>query len=105
MNGYLLTFFTQKNRTHDEKTVAEWILTEAKRLGIRGATLLTASEGFGSDGQFHSSNFFDLEDQPIQVMMAVTDAELGRLFARIEAEDLRVFYTKAPIEFGVTGKA
>jgi uncharacterized protein len=104
VRGHQLTFFTQQNREHGDETLAEWLVGEAKRLGVRGATMFTASEGFGHDGRFHSASLFDLTDQPVQVVMAVTDDEAARLFARIEAEGLRVFYTKAPIEFGMTGE-
>ena len=104
MHGFQLTFFTQQSREHGDTLLAEWLVGEAKRLGIRGATLFTASEGFGHDGRFHSAGFFDLADQPVQVVMAVSAEEAERLFARLNQEDVRVFYTKAPIEFGTTGE-
>jgi hypothetical protein len=37
--------------------------------------------------------------------MAVTEEESQKLFARIEAENVHLFYVKAPVEFGVLGKA
>ena len=37
--------------------------------------------------------------------MAVTEEECDRLFARLEAENVHVFYVKAPVEFGVLGEA
>jgi PII-like signaling protein len=104
MHGFQLTFFTQQNREHDGTPLAEWLVVEAKRIGIRGATVLTATQGFGHDGRFHSAEFFDLSDQPLQVVLAVSDEEAQRLFARLKAENIRVFYTKAPIEFGMLGE-
>ena len=70
MEGYLVTFFTQHNREHGGMPVATWIIEEAKKLGVRGATLFSGKEGFGHDGRFHSDNYFDLEDPPVQVAMA-----------------------------------
>ncbi len=102
MQGYLLTFYTQKNRGHAGVSLAEWIVGEARRLGVRGATLAGGSEGFGHDGRFHSDGFFDLEDKPLQVVLAVTEEELEKLMASIREQNLRVFYTKARIEFGYT---
>lgn len=104
MNGFQLTFFTQQNREHGDSLLAEWLVEEAKHLGIRGATLLTASEGFGHDGRFHSAGFFDLADQPVQVVMAVSATEVEQLFARLKDQGVRIFYTKAPVEFGMTGE-
>jgi hypothetical protein len=37
-------------------------------------------------------------------MMAVTEEQASLLFERINAMDTRLFYMKAPIEFGQLGK-
>jgi PII-like signaling protein len=104
MQGFQLTFFTQQDRSHGGKPVAEWIIGEARKLGIRGATMIAAIEGFGRHGRMHSSHFFELADQPLEVTMAVSAEEADRLFARISEERLKVFYIKAPIEFGFIGE-
>jgi len=36
--------------------------------------------------------------------MAVTEEQADRLFERINGMDIRLFYMKAPIEFGQLGK-
>ncbi|WP_319584920.1 DUF190 domain-containing protein [uncultured Pseudodesulfovibrio sp.] len=102
MQGYFVTFFTQQSREHDGQPVATWIVNEARRLGVRGATLLSGSEGFGHDGRFHSDNFFDLQDKPVQVGLALTQDECDKLMARFQEAGLRVFFTKSEIEFGFT---
>lgn len=104
MEGYFVTFFTQQNRTHGDMPLARWIIQEAQKLGIGGATLFTGKEGFGHDGRFHSDNIFDLEDPPLQVAMALTPEECAKLMSCIEANDIRIFYTKSPIEFGFTSE-
>jgi len=104
MQGYQLTFFTQQDRKHLHEPLAEWIMAEAKRLGICGATLTAASQGFGHHGRLHSVHFLDLADQPIEITMAVTEEELVRLFARLREEHVHVFYVKSPIEFGTLGE-
>ena len=102
--GYQLIFFTQQNRKLGAITVAEWLLKTAKDLGIPGATMNLAQTGYGRDGKFHSAHFFDLAELPVEVLMAVTEEECEGLFAEITEAKLEVFYTKAPIEFGVTGQ-
>lgn len=104
MEGYFVTFFTQQNREHDGTPLASWIVEEAKRLGVRGATLFSGKEGFGHDGRFHSESLFDLEDPPVQVGMALTEAECEKLMVRIREARLRVFFTKSKIEFGFTSE-
>lgn len=103
MEGYQLTFFTQQDRRHGGLSVGEWLLQEARRLGVRGATLFNAAEGFGHDGKRHSAHFFELADQPVQVVMAVSEADADRFFARLREEQLDIFYVKTHIEFGMTG--
>lgn len=102
MNGYQLLFFTQQDRKHDGKPLGEWLVQEAKRLEIQGATLITASEGFGHQGKLHSSRFFELADQPVEILMAVSEAEAERLFLRLREEKIKMFYVKTPIEYGTT---
>ena len=104
MEGYLVTFFTQENREYNKTSLANWIIEEAKNIGVRGATLFSGQEGFGHDGRFHSGNYFDLEDRPQQVVLALTYDECDRLFQGIKENKLRMLYTKVRAEFGYTGE-
>lgn len=103
MQGYQLTFFTQQDRTHHGRPLAEWLVEEARCLGVGGATLTAAAEGFGHGGRIHSAHFFELADQPLMVTMAVSEAETERIFERLRQEGISMFYTKTPIEYGMTG--
>jgi PII-like signaling protein len=104
MFGYQLTFFTQQDRSHKGRPLAKWLFEEARNLGIGGATLIPAAEGFGHDRKLRSVNFFELTDQPLEVTMAVSEAEADRLFARLKEEKINIFFVKTPIEFGMTGE-
>lgn len=104
MNGFQLTLFTLRNRMHEGKPIGQWLLEEAQRLGVRGASLISVSEGYGHHAQVHSARFFELGDQPVEVTMALSTDELARFMARLAEEQIKVFYTKAPIEFGTTGE-
>lgn len=104
MNGYQLSFFTQQDRRHGNLSLAQWLLEEARRIGINGATLIAGVEGFGHDRKIRSAHFFELSDQPIEVTMAVSSTDAARLFARLQEEKVNIFYVKAPIEFGMTGE-
>ncbi len=104
MHGYQLTFFTQQGRTHGMLSIAEWLLREAREIGIKGATVAAAQGGYGRDGRYHSTRFFELGEQPVEVTMAVGPEQATQLFARIGEEDLRIFYMKIPVEFGITGE-
>lgn len=103
MQGYQVTFFTQQDRMHGSATLAEWIMNEARKLGIRGATMTASARGFGHDGRLHSGHFFDLSDQPVEVTMALSDEETTQLFAVLTDAKVQVFYVKSRIEFGTLG--
>ncbi|MED5609624.1 DUF190 domain-containing protein [Pseudomonas sp. JH-2] len=104
MKGYQLTFFTQQDRKVHHQPVAEWLMAEALRLGVHGATLLAAKEGFGHHHRMHAARFFEPADQPLEVVMMVTEAEMQRIFTRLAEEHLKLVYVKTPVEFGVLGE-
>lgn len=104
MKGYQITFFTQQDHRHHHKPLAEWLMLAARDLGLRGATIVAASEGFGHHRRIHSAHFFELADQPQEVVMAVTEEECERLFALLEKEGVHLFYVKTPVEFGTLGE-
>ena len=104
MNGYMITFFMQQNHRHHGQLLANWLLHLAKELNLREAALIPASQGLGSDHRLHSAHFFDLADQPLSVLMAVTVDESNRLFDRLKAEGVKVFYVKSAVEFGTLGQ-
>ncbi len=104
MIGCQLTFFTQQDRQHCRQPLAAWLVEEARRLGINGATLIAGAMGYGHDRTIRSSRFFELSEQPVEVTMAVSEDEARRMLARLKEEGINVFYIKAPIEFGMTGE-
>ena len=105
MNGYQITFFTIDGNRHQGKPLAEWLVHLAKEMGLRGATLIAGSEGLGHHGRIHSAHFFELADRPIEVLMAATEDEAARLFERLRQENVKVFYVKTAVEFGLLGEA
>ena len=105
MNGYQITFFTQQDKTHHGKPLGDWLIHLAKEMGLPGATMLSGVEGFGHHRRIHSARFFELADQPIEVVMAVSEDESERFFSRLRAKGVHLFYVKTPIEFGELGSA
>ena len=103
MNGYQITFFTHQDSRHKGKPIGDWLVHLAQEMGLRGATLIAAGEGFGKGRRIHSAHFFELGDQPQEVLLAVTEEEAERLFARLSQEQVHLFYVKTPVEFGMLG--
>ena len=104
MNGYQITFFTHQDKRHHGKPVADWLVHLAQELGLRGATLIAGAEGFGQHRHLHAVHFFELADQPQEVVIAVSEEEAQRLFERLRGEEIVLFYVKTAVEFGTLGK-
>ena len=104
MQGYQITFFTQQDRKHGSMPLAQWLIEEAKIMGIRGATLTGSIEGLGHDGVTHAVNLFDFSDQPVQVTLIVGEEEAERMFSHLAQEKVQVFYMRVPVEFGTLGE-
>ena len=103
MKGYQITFFTQQDCRHQHQPMAEWLLHVARDLGLRGATIVAGSEGYGQHRRIHSAHFFELADQPQEIVMAVSEEEAERLFEHLKKEGVKLFFVKTPVEFGVLG--
>lgn len=102
MNGVFLRFYVQEKRKHHHHLLYEWLLQEARKLGIHRATAFRAVAGFGHHGKLHFQHFYELAgDLPMQLDFVVTDAEPDALLSVIRSEGVRVFYLRVPAEFGV----
>ncbi|HEX5865704.1 MAG TPA: DUF190 domain-containing protein, partial [Casimicrobiaceae bacterium] len=53
MKGTLLRFYVHENRTHHHIALFEWLLEQAKRMGIHGGSAFRAIAGFGRHGILH----------------------------------------------------
>ena len=104
MKGSQLTLYAA-NQSHRVKrmTVVEWLLDEAKQAGIVGATVIEITEGVDANGKYHAARFFELADQLVAVTLMADDARLDALLARLRDGGVRLFYTRAPIEYDMLG--
>ncbi|ENV46994.1 hypothetical protein P255_02272 [Acinetobacter brisouii CIP 110357] len=104
MQGYLLRFYTEQKVQYRGKPLSKWLLGVAQQFKIQGATILSALESVGRQGESHSSRFFELADQPIQVELVVTAQQADELLDYLQQQELSLFYVKIPVEFGSLGQ-
>jgi len=101
MKGTLLRFYVHENRKHAHIALYEWLLEQARALGIRGGSAFRAIAGFGRHGILHEEHFYELAaDLTIEVEFAVNDDEATRLLDLLQRERISVFYARIPAEFG-----
>lgn len=102
-NGTYLRFYTHENRRHHHVLLYEWLLEQAKKIGIHGGSAFRAIAGYGRHGILHEQHFFELAgDLTVEVEFLLSDEEAEKLIELIKREQIRVFYAKVPAEFGMT---
>ncbi|MBU1424275.1 MAG: DUF190 domain-containing protein [Gammaproteobacteria bacterium] len=102
MKGTYLKFFMHENRNHNHTLVYEWLLEQAKKMGIHGGSAFKAIAGFGRHGIVHEDHFFELAgDLPVAVLFIVSDDEADQLLEMVKSSGLPMFYVRAPAEYGI----
>ncbi len=91
-----------ESRHYHHILLYEWLLEEAKKLGIQGGSAFKAVAGFGRHGMLHEDHFFELAgDLPLEVVFVVSDEQAERLIELIRGEKIQLFYVSMPAEFGI----
>jgi len=104
MDGIYLRIFTTEKQKHDGKLLYEWLLEQAKAMGINGGSALRAIAGYGRHKKLHEEGFFELAgDLPVELVFVLSADEAKRLLALIASEDLSLAYFKSKVEWGFTG--
>jgi len=102
--GVYLRFFMHEGRRHHGVLLYDWLLREAKKLGIHGGTAFRSIAGFGRHGVMHEAHFLELAGQEtVRVDFVVVAEDADRLMQRVREERLQLFYARLPAEFGVLG--
>jgi PII-like signaling protein len=75
--GKLLRVFLGENDRHGDAPLYEWIVREARRAGLAGATVLRGLEGFGAHSRMHTAKILRLSsDLPIVVEIVDTEDKI-----------------------------
>ncbi|BEP38333.1 DUF190 domain-containing protein (plasmid) [Variovorax sp. V59] len=104
MQGIYLKFYVQENRRHHGILAYEWLLEEARKVGIPGGSAFRAIAGFGRHGKLHEEHFFELAgDLSVEVGFALSEQDAKSFLDHLDGEDLKLFYIKVPLAMGVVG--
>lgn len=100
---YLKFFVLESQKIHD-RLVYDWLLDQAKQLGLHGGSAFRAIAGYGRHGIRHEAHFFELAGQlPLEVVFVASREDAQRLIDLANAEGLSLFYYLIPAECGMTG--
>ena len=70
--GQLLRIFIGESDKHEGIPLYEWIVREAKKQGLAGATVVRGVEGFGVQSRIHASKILALS-QDLPVIIEIVD--------------------------------
>lgn len=83
--GQLLRIYIGERNRYQGRPLYEWIVMEAKRKGLAGATVLRGMMGFGANSRIHTSKILRLsEDLPIIVEIVDTHEKLAQFLVHID---------------------
>ena len=98
----LLTFYVSEKQHHGGMPLYEWLLEEAKTIGVHGGSAFRAIAGFGRHGRMHEETFFELAGElSVKVEFILDDALAARLLENVRSQNMKVFHTKQAVQAGV----
>ncbi len=97
-----LTFYVTEKQLHAGVPLYEWLLEEARELGILGGSAFRAIAGFGRHGRLREETFFELAGElAVQVEFIVDDKLAEQMLQRVRLQSLSVFYVRSKVESGI----
>lgn len=98
-----LIFYVAENQLREGKPVYEWLLEEARELGILGGSAFRAIAGFGRHGRLHEETFFELAgDLAVKVEFILDDKLAEQILQRVHAQNLNIFYVRHKVQSGIS---
>lgn len=97
-----LTFYVSEKQLHAGMPLYEWLLEEAKALGVHGGSAFRAIAGFGRHGRLHEETFFELAGElAVKVEFVLEDNLAEQVLQRVRAQNLNVFYVREEVQAGI----
>jgi PII-like signaling protein len=85
VDAKLLRIFVGELDTHAGRPLYQWLIEEARRHGLAGATALRGLEGFGVHHQVHTAKLLELSvDLPIVVEIIDTDERIDAFLGTLD---------------------
>jgi PII-like signaling protein len=97
----LLSFYVSEKQHHAGMPMYEWLLEEAKSLGVHGGSAFRAIAGFGRHGRMHEETFFELAGElAVKVEFIIDDELAEKLLERIRGQNMKLFYVRQLVQAG-----
>lgn len=102
MKNVYLKFYVAEKQRHNGILLYEWLLEEAKKMGVPGGFASRSIAGFGRHGRMHEETFFELAGElPVQVEFVLDTVLAERLMDELRVHKLNLFFVRHAVEAGV----
>jgi PII-like signaling protein len=103
MKATVLRLYMHESRRFRGMLLYEWLLEQARKLGIHGGSAFRAVAGYGRHGVLHEQNFFELAGElPVVTEFIVGEADAERILALVRKENIDLVYVCWPAEYAAT---
>lgn len=99
MQGFEVIFIAPRSRRHHGKPLLDVIAAIARKQGIKRMTRRVDAEGTGAHGHMHSAHFFELADEPEELMFVLGGADADRLVEAMRDNHMHVFCLRREVEY------
>ena len=87
----ILKIFASSTDTLDGKLLYEFIVEEARRSGLSGATVYRGIMGYGTSSKISSSKFWELTEKlPVSIEIIDTTVSLEKFYKHLEPQLLKM---------------
>lgn len=102
--GVHLYFYCHQRAKHDGSLLSEWLLRQARELGIGGGSVFRAISCFGRHGVMHEEQFFELaDDVTVRVDFLLNDEQAEQLLAVVREANPELVYARSATSFAQLG--
>lgn len=102
MQSVYLKFYVTEKQRHEGSLLYEWLLEQARKLGLPGGSAFRAIAGFGRHGRLHDESFFELAGElPVQVEFVLSREMADRLLEALRSSKPNLLYVRYEVETGV----
>jgi len=99
MKATVLRLYMHEGRRFHGMLLYEWLLEQARRIGIPGGSAFRAIAGYGRHGMLHEQHYFELAGElPVVTEFIVSEADAARILELVRREKVDLVYASWPAE-------
>jgi PII-like signaling protein len=99
MKGFEVIFIAPRSHRLHGKPVLDAIVALARKQGIKRYTRRFDTVGAGASGHTHSAHFFELADEPEELMFVLDGGQADALIRAVETAGAHVFCLRRGIDY------